>query len=787
MRKRYPCLIVVLLLRLGITVSAQQIKPDSVIKKFDLYRKEVLHEKIYAHLDRTFYLTGETLWAKLYDVDASFHQALNVSKVAYLEILDKDNDAVLQTKIELKDGTGDGSLFLPASLTSGNYTVRVYTHWMKNFDPQYFFHQSITIVNSFIKLESSGNPAKSYDAQFFPEGGDLVNGLQSKVAFRVTDSFGQGIEFHGAVINEHNDTLSRLAPFALGIGHFSFTPSANEKYRVIIKDRKGNHSSYSLPEVKSSGSVMLVEDKGDIVEVKVSSYPNESTLVSLFVHTRGIMGKAETKISQSGTTVFQVNKKELADGISHFTIFNSAQQPVAERLYFKPPSKKLHIVSQSVQKHYEPRTKVTLNLQTSLPANLSLAVYNVDSLPSLPRESILHYLLLTSELKGKIESPEFYFDEANPKAAEALDNLMLTHGWRRFNWADVLSRKISLPYIPEYRNHFLSGKIVNTRGEPAVGIMTYMASPDKVVNLYGSRSNSRGEFFYETAHFYGDRKVIVQTNFRVDSTYRLSLNSPFSDQYASFKTGPFALSPALQKQLLSRSISMQLHNIYFREEANRTTPIAIDSIPFYGKPDETYRLDDFTRFPIMEEVMREYVPGVLVRKRKDGFHFMVLDNVNKSVFREDPMILLDGVPVFNVDKIMAFDPLKVKKLDVLDREYYLGQLVFPGLVSYSTYKGDLQDFPVDEKALVLNYEGLQLHREFFSPKYESQKERNSRLPDHRTLLYWNPNIHTTNGQHSIEFYTSDVSGNFEAVIEGIAKDGTAGHATYSFSVMKSNQ
>jgi len=765
---------------------AQQVQPDSVIKKFDYYRRQVLQEKIYAHVDRTFYLTGETMWAKIYTVDASFHHFSDVSKVAYLEILDKDNDAVLQTKIELKEGMGDGSLFLPASLTSGNYTVRVYTNWMKNFSPEFYFHQSITIVNSFVKTESGGSVTPSYDAQFFPEGGNLVAGLKSKVAFRVTDASGKGIEFNGAVIDDHNDTLARFKPLTFGIGHFDFTPDASKKYKVIIRDAKRVSSTFSLPEVKTGGYVMNVEDKGDQVEIKVTSYPAESNLVHLFAHAREIITRAETKISQSGTTLFQINKKELSDGISHFTIFNAQLQPVAERLFFKQPEKKLNITAQSVQKQYEPRRKVTLNLQTSLPAHLSLSVYKADSLPSLPRESISEYLWLTSDLRGNIESPGYYFSADTPAVKEALDNLMLTHGWRRFNWTDVLTKKISTPFLPEYRNHFITGKIADAAGEPALGIMTYMASPGKVINVYGSRSSTSGEFFYEVKDFYGDRKVIVQTNTRQDSTYQLTVNSPFSNHYSAHRNSLFQLSPSLEKQLLSRSISMQLQNIYFREESNRQTKITVDSIPFYGKPDESYRLDDFTRFPIMEEVMREYVPGVLVRKRKDGFHFMVLDNVNKSVFREDPMILLDGVPVFNVDKIMEFDPLKVKRLDVVDRQYYLGALVFPGIVSYATYYGDLRDFPIDSRALVINYEGLQLHREFYSPKYENQKERESRVPDHRTSLYWNPDIITNRDQQSIEFYTSDVTGNYEAVIEGLSNDGTPGSTLYTFSVRRSD-
>jgi hypothetical protein len=189
----------------------------------------------------------------------------------------------------------------------------------------------------------------------------------------------------------------------------------------------------------------------------------------------------------------------------------------------------------------------------------------------------------------------------------------------------------------------------------------------------------------------------------------------------------------------------------------------------------------------MEEVMREYVPGVMVRKRKDGFHFLVLDDVHRAIFDDTPLMMLDGVPIFDEDEIMAFDPLKVKKLEVVRRRYYLGPLNFPGIVSYTTYTGDLAGFQLNPKSVKLNYEGLQLQREFYSPRYETQPQRQSRMPDQRTLLYWNPSVTTTtDGKQQLEFYTSDQAGNFQIVVEGMTQDGAVGSGSHSFTVNTHN-
>jgi hypothetical protein len=166
---------------------------------------------------------------------------------------------------------------------------------------------------------------------------------------------------------------------------------------------------------------------------------------------------------------------------------------------------------------------------------------------------------------------------------------------------------------------------------------------------------------------------------------------------------------------------------------------------------------------------------------------LVLDNVRKGLFQDDPLVLLDGTPLFDIDKIMEFDPLKVKKLEVLTHRYYLGPFVFSGIVSYTTYTGDLGGFQLDPKVLSIDYEGLQRQREFYSPQYENQKQRESRLPDRRNLLLWAPQVKLDkDDRQPLEFFTSDLAGEYTIIIEGITKDGAAGSTTAAFSVKQFN-
>lgn len=759
---------------------------DSLLKKFTSYRKNAYQEKLYAHIDRAHYLTGETLWFKIYCVDGSFHRPSDLSKVVYVEIIDKMNRPLLQTKISISRGAGDGSILIPASLTSGNYRFRAYTQWMKNFSADFHFEKMLTIINPFIKLETVPLPRSTgWNVQFFPEGGNLVAGLESKVAFKAYNASGAGIDCRGALLDEANDTLLIFRSLKFGIGNFVFTPLPNKQYRVLLETGEDHYKSSSLPIINAKGFVMRIHDEGQLLRVDVSGRNDNQAITSpvyLFAHTRQIICHAEMRLLRDGTTTFLLDKKDLKEGISHLTIFDAGLKPVCERLFFKQPKNMLPVNVTSAPL-VGTRRKVVLEIQTPSSCNLSVAVYKTDSLHLPGRDHIFDHFWLGSDLRGLIESPTYYFSQ-DRDVTEAADNLMLTHGWRRFSWSAILANEPQpLNNFPEYRGPVIQGQVTRQGGLPASGVQTYLSSTGRGIRLYESKSNPTGEVFYEMKHFYGHHNILAQADTRKDSLYQIKIQSPFSSQFASDSLPELHLSPSLKKQILARSISVQVQDVYNRSLDDGFRKIQVDSLPFYGNPDETYNLDDYTRFPVMEEVMREYVPGVFVRKRKDGFHFFVLDHVKKNMFKDDPLVLLDGLPIFDVDTIMAFDPLKVKKLEVVTRQYYLGRLTFSGIVSYTTYGGDLGGFQIDPKSATIDYQGLQLQREFRSPIYESSQPLENRLPDQRNLLYWNPSVVVdAKGTYQIEFYSSDLTGNFQVVMEGLSSDGRAGGSVCTFSV-----
>jgi hypothetical protein len=227
---------------------------------------------------------------------------------------------------------------------------------------------------------------------------------------------------------------------------------------------------------------------------------------------------------------------------------------------------------------------------------------------------------------------------------------------------------------------------------------------------------------------------------------------------------------------------MQTLNAFSADSLRKFDIPAIDSTPFYGKKARKYFLDDYVRFTTIEEVLREYVPEVGLRRTDGQLRLRVADWNQLRYLDGEPLILLDGVPVTH-QQILTYDPIKVRKLEVVTNRYITGRFIFDGIVSFTSYTGTMDELRLDPKTIILDYEGLQLKREFYSPAYTSEEQRASRMPDFRTLLYWSPDIKTDrSGNAKVEFYTSDVKGKYLVVLQGMDESGNAGSYYYNFEV-----
>src|ERR1700761_3581249 len=302
---------------------------EQVQASFDKYKQTALQEKLFVHTDKTTYLPGEIIWFKIYCIDGSTNKPLNMSKVVYVEVLDNSQNPVIQAKVELKNGSGSGSVYVPVSINNGNYKFRAYTNWMKNFSPEFYFEKKITLINPLKSPEAVvAGSVPAYDIQFFPEGGNLINGITSKVGFKAVGQNGRGADLTGAIVDQKNDTLVRFQSLKFGMGNFSITPNSSSTYKAVLKIGARTIVK-DLPEITAQGyNVALTDDRNGQLEIQVNSTQDGN--VYLFAHTGQTVKTAQSGQVSQGKARFTVNTADLGYGITHFTVFNSNKQPVAE-------------------------------------------------------------------------------------------------------------------------------------------------------------------------------------------------------------------------------------------------------------------------------------------------------------------------------------------------------------------------------------------------------------------------------------------------------------------------
>ncbi len=280
--------------------------------------------------------------------------------------------------------------------------------------------------------------------QIFPEGGDLVAGLPSKVAFLAENEFGKPADIRGVVLDKNGKEVANFDSFHKGMGAFDFTPKADQTYKIKITNPRNIAQTYDLPEILNRGYILQIDSQTpENLQVRVQS--TEAEELALIGQCRGKIYYSNSFKAQKGENVLQIPTDKFPMGVTQITLFDSKGVERAERLAFVNKDKQMQIEIKTDKEQYQPREKVTLTLTAKdergmpIPANLSLSVVD-DKLLSFADDkqgTILAKMLLEPDLAGEIEDPNFYFDKKEEKASKALDLVMMTKGWRKFVWEKI--------------------------------------------------------------------------------------------------------------------------------------------------------------------------------------------------------------------------------------------------------------------------------------------------------------------------------------------------------------
>jgi hypothetical protein len=784
----------------GTSGQVQTNELNVIAEKFLQYCETVPREEIFVQSDREEYIAGEEFWFNIFLIDRQSSKPSDRSKIVYIELLNPENTPVVQKRIKIESGNGPGQFTLPDTLTTGNYTIRAYTNFMKNSLPDNCFMKNIAIYNynnpkSYkAKLLFEKRLSRKINIEYFPEGGTLINGGPAKLAVRVSDQYGRGIKYYGKVQNEIGDSITSFSTDKYGIGAFEIIPERGKQLMVFVNNNNEQYYSY-LPEPSESGIMLKVNSQStDDLEITVISDNNyrmvNGSTIQLVVQTYGTINYMISKELTGSNMKFTIPKSKLTSGINQITLFDSKSQPVCERFIYTPEKNNNQIAIDSPDSS-STRNKIILEIELNkeLVSSLNKTNLSISVTPKTNNHNttdINDYMILGSEF---VNLPWV----GNSKAkltdlpADILDNLLISVKSNWIDWEKILSGKTDdVKYKIEEEYHYLYGTVENRNASDSnVDQYLYLSVPGKNAVFQSAKTDMDGAFSFYLDIDEWPKDLFIQPADKKKNP-SVSIESSFSDKYYNSVNLPDTANGSIPAYILNWSINYQVEKIF--ENSPLGNPITVTGVQprplrFYGKPDMELILADYIELPVMQEVFFELLPGVLFKVINSKYFFSIIDPVDKKILDYSPTLLIDGVIIDDATLITNLDPQIVEEIDVVKSKYVIGDVILYGLVNVITKAADFSSVPLPENATRLPYRIFNPVIPFGSPDYSKPELLQSKVPDFRNTLYWNPAIKPDNdGKTRIEFWTSDFAGEYDIIIQGITGDGNSVSLVKSFSV-----
>ena len=764
------------------------LQAQDVLKNVENYSAKFQEERIYLHYDKTAYSPGESIWFKAYLMKTIFPE--EESKTVYIDFSDQDGNLLLHTTSAVIEGTSYGQFDVPADYKGQFLFIKAYTKWMLNFDSAFLYHKEIKILNK--KSGALPKKIKPNQITFFPEGGNIIEGIVNKIAFKMNDEYGRPVKGKGIIQNKAGKMIDSLRVIHDGMGFFFLQPDEGESFIAKWISDGDKEQTTSLPVVMKGGVGLQVGIIDDNRSFKISSTDYGD---SKEIHLLGTMYQQHvfdfTKNLKDGLMQGIIPTRDLPSGILTITVFDENWKPLAERITYVNNEEYTFTPKITVQ-HWglnkRAKNEILITVPDSLVSNLSIAVTD-GGIAIDTSDNIISHLKLTSELKGRINNPAIYFKDNSDSTAKKLDLVMLTNGWRKFDWESIASGKMPDFVYPKDTSYLtISGKIYGA--SPA-----QLRGAGDIVLLF--KQNNQGNNIVNVPILgdgtFSDPNLILFDTANI--YYQLPKGKGLDDATVQFMQNRL---PPLGKNMKATGNSynydtdttgnarqFRLSDIVNQEEAFAKAKIL-----------ETVTIKRKTKSPV-EILDEKYASGMF--QSGDGYQFDVVNDpfaasafnifsylqgkvpglqVNTSsnppslTWRGGaPGIYLDEMQA-NADMISTISVSDVAYIKVIRPPFMGASGGANGAIAiYTRRGGDVQR--TEGKGLSKNtVTGYTAIRQFYSPDYATFKEGYDKR-DLRTTLYWNPEIMTAPGNNKVllTFYNNDITESFKIVLQGMTKDG----------------
>jgi hypothetical protein len=792
--KRYFFVITAVLLTYYNSIAQS---PDEILNRWSASSPI---EKIYLHLDRDNYMSGETAWFKAYLY--SDYQPDTISTSLYVELLDESSVLLSRKILPILLGSTNGQIELADSLVTGAYLIKAYTPTMLNHDPGFIYKRSIFIYG---KKKGSVSEAKPPERktrmEFFPEGGNLVNGFTNTVAFKATDENGMPVEVSGSLKNEKNESIVSFSSYHDGMGMFDFAPVEKERYYVVL-DGNAPAEKFYLPDQPGKGIAvtLMPHPQGNYFELKQGGSDPDFRAAYMIGQMQHHVVFRQNFNQAKDELQGVINTEKLLSGILQVTFFNQKGMPLAERLCFvnnKEYIQHAELVADTINFSPKEKNRLSIVMKDTVQGSLSVSVidpeYNL--LPSR-EENIVSRFLLTADLKGYIHNPAWYFAADNDSIKTGLDLVMMTNGWRRFKWTDLLSKnQQAVPALKDGKYITLSGR-VNLRDikKPFADrdLLILILAADSTRSMQMVRTDKQGNFRLDSLLFFGNTRLLF-------SDIRGKKNQ-YIDVFLSGDsiTRVFALPAATHADFLVSELMPAGKQTKFDQDYDaimRASGIMLEGVTvkvrkkspvqeleekyasgmFAGSSERTIDLVNSTEVVYQNNIfdyLQSKVPGLSIANEGLDYFVYYRQMATASAMGIIPMTLyLDEVET-DASFISTIPANQIAMVKVFSSFVGATGNAAGGVLAIYTKKGsDMSDI-MSSAADLVRYRGYSVIKEFYAPDYSVSKATGGK-PDQRITLDWRPNIFVNgiNPSISFSFYNNERTKQYKVVVEGMTVSG----------------
>ena len=527
----------------------------SYLQKAMNFNKVVPQEKVYLHFDNMGYFENETLWFKAYVTRTDNGHPSDLSKVLYVELLNPTGDVLQTLKYPIDSlGMSHGEMKLDTILGSGLYEVRAYTRYMTNWGTNAVFSRVIPVFKTpkqegdysdltivpipyhqrlpnrrepmdtlYVKVVDDGlythDLNKTISVNFYPEGGDLIVGKRCRVAMLAVDDNGNPHKGNGFVMNEKGDVLASVQTDTLGRGCFELVPDTGKltfQMRNLKKSERGNVQYFSLPQAKTEGCTLCLDAVSDqmLATLQCTDGICGNMLGYVLMHNGNII-RCDT-IKAVPLLEIEMDRQAMPEGVNQLTVFDSWGRIMAERLFFicPKPNKADSIQVVAKTERLKPCGKVEMELHTYPNANLSFSAMDAHTMTNGKQGNMKTWMLLSSDVRGYIHNVDYYFEADDKKHRQDADLLMLTQGWRRYDWRLMSERYTFRKAQPIEDQFYLNGKLREYRKRnPVSNVKLYVSLYNKQgQSLLGNAvTDSLGNYAFKMPFVDGEWKMFIYT------------------------------------------------------------------------------------------------------------------------------------------------------------------------------------------------------------------------------------------------------------------------------------